>query len=169
MWYGYNMETKNKTYIYALMDDTTVKYIGKSDNPNKQKLTHISETINGNSKTHKSNWINKMVNENKEIGLKILETVNDDEWEEKEKYWINHYGLDNLTNATIGGLGNFGEDGESNLKYEEKIKRTKNLKITPLTHKLLKEYCDEHGLKMFAFVEKIIKEQCKKSTDLYGE
>jgi hypothetical protein len=49
------------------------------------------------------------------------------------------------------------------------MKRTKNLKITPLTHKLLKEYCEDNGLKMFAFVEKIIKEQCKKPTDLYGE
>ena len=49
------------------------------------------------------------------------------------------------------------------------IKRTKNLKITPTTHKLLKEYCKENGLKMFAFIEKLIKENCKKSTDLYGE
>jgi hypothetical protein len=49
------------------------------------------------------------------------------------------------------------------------MKRTKNLKITPNTHKVLKEFCEEHGLKMFAFVEKIIKEQCKKPTDLYNE
>ena len=49
------------------------------------------------------------------------------------------------------------------------IKRTKNLIITPTTHKMLKEYCQENGLKMFAFVEKIIKETCKKPTDIYGE
>ena len=49
------------------------------------------------------------------------------------------------------------------------MKRSKNLKITPNTHKILKEYCEEHGLKMFAFVEKIIKETCKNPTDLYGE
>jgi hypothetical protein len=34
---------------------------------------------------------------------------------------------------------------------------------------MLKEYCQENGLKMFAFVEKIIKETCKKPTDIYGE
>jgi hypothetical protein len=50
-----------------------------------------------------------------------------------------------------------------------KIKRTKNLKITPDTHKLLKEYCEENGLKMFAFVEKLIKDQCKKPKNIYGE
>lgn len=49
------------------------------------------------------------------------------------------------------------------------INRTKNLKITPATHKLLKEYCKENGLKMFAFVEKIIKESCSKPKDLYDE
>ena len=49
------------------------------------------------------------------------------------------------------------------------MKRTKNLKITPITHKLLKEYCEENGLKMFSFVEKLIKEKCAKPKDLYGE
>jgi hypothetical protein len=49
------------------------------------------------------------------------------------------------------------------------MKRTKNLKITPTTHKLLKEYCEENGLKMFSFVEKIIKEKCIKPKNIYGE
>lgn len=49
------------------------------------------------------------------------------------------------------------------------MKRTKNLKITPKTHKVLKDYCEENGLKMFAFVEKIIKDVCVKSKDIYGE
>ena len=49
------------------------------------------------------------------------------------------------------------------------MKRSKNLKITPTTHTILKEYCEDNGLKMFGFVEKLIKEGCKKKTDLYGE
>ena len=49
------------------------------------------------------------------------------------------------------------------------MKRTKNLKITPTTHQILKEYCEEHGLKMFAFVEKIIKDKCIKPKDIYGD
>jgi|TARA_R110000782_G_scaffold109407_1_gene198380 hypothetical protein len=49
------------------------------------------------------------------------------------------------------------------------MKRDKNLKITPQTHKLLKEYCEENGLKMFAFVEKLIKERCVIKKDIYGE
>jgi len=49
------------------------------------------------------------------------------------------------------------------------MKRDKNLKITPQTHKLLKEYCENNGLKMFAFVEKIIKERCIIKKDIYGD
>lgn len=47
------------------------------------------------------------------------------------------------------------------------IKRDKNIKITSNTHELLKTYCEENGLKMFSFVEKIIREKCnKKPTDV---
>ncbi len=45
------------------------------------------------------------------------------------------------------------------------MKRTKNLKITPKTHAILKKHCQENGLKMFAYVEKIIKEKSIKTKD----
>jgi hypothetical protein len=55
------------------------------------------------------------------------------------------------------------------------MKRTKNLKITPNTHKILKEYCEENGLKMFQYVETLIKRSCilnnqnKNNNNIYGE
>jgi hypothetical protein len=49
------------------------------------------------------------------------------------------------------------------------MKRDKNLKITPQTHKILKDYCEKNGLKMFAFVEKLIRERCILKTDIYGD
>jgi hypothetical protein len=49
------------------------------------------------------------------------------------------------------------------------MKRDKNLKITTTTHNLLKKYCEENGLKMFSFVEKLIRESCAPKKDLYGE
>lgn len=53
------------------------------------------------------------------------------------------------------------------------MKRDKNIKITPTTHKILKEYCEENGLKMFALVEHLIKKNCilsnGKPKDIYGE
>lgn len=50
-----------------------------------------------------------------------------------------------------------------------KKQKIKNLKIDVETHALLKAYCKEHGLKMFAFVERLIKEKCKIKKDIYGE
>ena len=52
---------------------------------------------------------------------------------------------------------------------EYKKQKIKNLKISVETHYLLKTYCKQHGLKMFAFVEKLIKEKCKIKKDIYGE
>ena len=49
------------------------------------------------------------------------------------------------------------------------MKRTKNLKITPKTHDILKKYCDKNGLKMFAFVEKLIRDKCVDPKDIYNE
>jgi len=47
--------------------------------------------------------------------------------------------------------------------------RSKNIKITPNTHTILKDYCEKNGLKMFAFVEKIIRERCTPKKDIYGD
>lgn len=49
------------------------------------------------------------------------------------------------------------------------MKRDKNLKITPKTHELLKKYCEQNGLKMFAFVEKLIRDKCQPKKGLYDE
>jgi hypothetical protein len=52
------------------------------------------------------------------------------------------------------------------------MKRDKNIKITPITHEILKKYCEENGLKMFQYVELLIKKNCilkKPPRDLYNE
>jgi len=148
------------TYIYGLSDGINIRYVGKSDYPNKRKEEHIYEVIR-EKKTKKDEWVNKTIENNKKIILEILEIVPVEKWEEREKYWIRYYGINNLTNRSIGGRGKNG--------YENFMKRTKNLKITPATHIILKKYCEENGLKMFAFVERIIKEKCDPKKDLYGE
>jgi len=45
----------------------------------------------------------------------------------------------------------------------------KNLKISKEVHQVLKTYCDDNGLKMYKFLEKLIMEKCKKKKDIYGE
>ena len=40
-------------------------------------------------------------------------------------------------------------------------KKDKNLKITSKTHDILIKYCKDNKLKIFDFVETVIKENCK--------
>jgi len=51
----------------------------------------------------------------------------------------------------------------------KKEKEIKNIKISVESHQLLKKYCRKHGLKMFAFVELLIKDKCVSSKDIYFE
>ena len=48
-------------------------------------------------------------------------------------------------------------------------KKIKNLKIDSDVHKVLKNYCDKRGLKMYKFLECLIMEKCKEKKDIYGE
>jgi hypothetical protein len=51
----------------------------------------------------------------------------------------------------------------------DKKPKIKNLKISVKSHTQLKVYCNKKGLKMFAFIEHLIKENCKTTRDIYGE
>ncbi len=47
---------------------------------------------------------------------------------------------------------------------------TKNVKISEKHHEMLKKFCDERGIKIYKFLEKLIEDNCKpKKKDLYGE
>ena len=91
-------------FIYALLDPITkqIRYIGKTDNLRERFYTHCHSF----DKTHKSNWIKKLISETGQLPLlRILERVEENEWAEREKYWIARAKAEgySLTNLTIGG------------------------------------------------------------------
>jgi hypothetical protein len=45
----------------------------------------------------------------------------------------------------------------------------KNIKISKETHELFKLYCDKRGLKIYKFLDNLIKEKCTEKKDIYGE
>jgi len=55
------------------------------------------------------------------------------------------------------------------MSEKEKKPKIKNLKINEEYHSLLKNYCNKHGLKMFSFIEKLIKDKCSPKKDIYLE
>lgn len=94
-------------YIYALTDpdNNEVRYIGKTDNLKRRYEIHIAN-VTGDD-TYRKRWITKLKEQGKKPRLEIIETVSQETWQEREKYWIEHYKSmgARLTNSAIGGLG----------------------------------------------------------------
>jgi group I intron endonuclease len=117
------------TKIYVLIDpnNNQVRYVGKSNNPTKRYYKHCKFT---NVKTHKNNWINKLLTEGKKPILCVIDEVSINEWVFWEMYWISQmkaWGF-NLTNSTIGGDGS-----TTGNKTSFKKGRTAHNKGIPLT------------------------------------
>ncbi len=71
------------TYIYSLENPITkeIKYIGKTDYPNKRYTSHIC--LKGNKGTYLKSWIINLQKTNIFPAMRILKIVSADEW----KYW----------------------------------------------------------------------------------
>lgn len=96
---------KDTTYIYALIDPRTdqIRYIGKCDTPNERLRAHRCDKAN----THKARWIRLLRAAGLRPRMEIIEVVAQDNWADREKFWIAYYraqGL-RLTNITDGGDG----------------------------------------------------------------
>lgn len=117
------------------------RYIGKTNNIERRKREHISNAYNSKSLRYNSLWSKKI----REYGIEnfqfeILETANEENWKEREKYWIKHYN-------TFDGVGynlSEGGDGETNtnnaLTPEESIELIEMLKNSELSQERIAEY-----------------------------
>ncbi len=95
-----------KTFIYALYEEhkpNIIKYVGKSNNPEKRFKNHI--IMSKKLKTYKDRWLQKSIKNNINIKYKILEIVDINVWDIREQYWITFYKTKQLTNTSVGGKG----------------------------------------------------------------
>jgi len=96
-----------KIFIYGLYEDDNyeVRYIGKTNKKDilKRLNEHILESFRNNENTHKRNWIKSVINNGKKVNIKCIEEVDENNWEERERFWISNF--KNLTNYTDGGQG----------------------------------------------------------------
>lgn len=112
-----------KTYIYILSDSEGIKYVGKSDSPEKRLKIHLKESKL--RRTRKERWINDLL-KNKEIPtLEIIDVVDSSDWSFFESYWIlqfKSWGI-HLLNGTDGGEGSNGFKGKTHSeKTKEKLR-----------------------------------------------
>ena len=127
--------------IYGLFDPrlpNEIRYVGKT----KMKLTkriqyHVEESRRKLKGTYKIHWINKLLNENIRPKGIILEECNEDNWQEREKFWIAK--LNNLTNSTKGGetigyttteVSQYSLNGVFIKKFESIVKACEELNIS---------------------------------------
>jgi hypothetical protein len=98
-----------KTYIYTLEHPITneIRYVGKTNNPERRLHYHWTEGYKQNNKT--GNWLKSLKKKKLKPIMFIIDNINTD-WEWLEKYWISQFktwGF-NLTNHTDGGEGVYG-------------------------------------------------------------
>lgn len=113
-----------KTYIYTLSDSSGIKYIGKSDMPDKRFKIHLKESKL--RRTRKERWIYNLLQNGEIPEMEILDMVDISNWSFFESYWISQlktWGF-KLLNGTDGGEGSNGFKGKSHsTETREKLKK----------------------------------------------
>jgi group I intron endonuclease len=98
---------KNPQYIYELIDprDNSVRYIGKTNNPRKRIVLHLSRAKKS-TKTRKEAWMKGLLNEGLAPIMNIIKVCELEEVNTVEIATITEYKLIyNLYNMTPGGEG----------------------------------------------------------------
>ena len=100
-----------KTFIYILKNPDTqeIRYVGKTINVKRRYYQHTNLKIQQKAKTHVSNWLLSLLENNKKPIIEIVEEI-DINWEEREIYWISFYKQQGykLCNIAEGGKGCLG-------------------------------------------------------------
>lgn len=109
--------------IYTLIDprDDQVRYVGKTNNLKQRLSSHINRSKSGfNSPIHC--WIRKLLDLNLKPTILVQEICNQDNWEEREKYWIQYYRekYKNITNVSDGGITPLKNPGYQKVVHSKK-------------------------------------------------
>lgn len=116
-----------KYKIYCLKNPNTMKirYIGVTTSKYiSRRLSQHNYCAKNNYQTHVAKWIRKL---GKSPIIELVETCNENNWEEREKYWIKYY--DNLTNIHIGGKGVIVDRNTTSIERSSKAKHVKIVQL----------------------------------------
>ena len=110
---GGNLIYKRKIeimFIYTLSSSSepdNIRYVGKANNLKDRLRRHIGKYYLNLEINYKNNWIKSELSKGNKILINELELVDESNWIEREKYWIEQlkqWGF-KLVNTTIGGEG----------------------------------------------------------------
>lgn len=128
------------TKIYSLKhpDTLEIKYIGKTVQPLKYRLAgHISRSKKYRT-AYVNCWIYNLLQQGKKPIIELIEEC-EENWEEREQYWINFY--PNLCNHQQGGgHGNLG----TTLSEQHKLNISNSLKGKPRDEETKRKISESH-------------------------
>lgn len=134
------------TKIYALKhpDTLEIKYIGKTVQLLKYRLSgHISRSKRSRT-AYVNCWIYSLLQEGKKPIIELIEEC-EENWEEREQYWISYY--PNLCNHQIGGgHGHLG----TNLSEQHKLNISNSLKGKPRDEETRRKISESHKGKILS-------------------
>lgn len=113
----------NTVYIYILKDqNNNIRYVGKTTNIKRRLYSHIAEAKLNKSKRYVLNWIRQLLLNNQKPILEVIEECNENNWQEREIYWISYYKelIPDLCNLCDGGTGGLTKE---NLTEEQLLKK----------------------------------------------
>jgi group I intron endonuclease len=107
-------------YIYKLIDprNNEVRYVGKTINIKRRYKQHLYDK----RASHKSSWVQSLRTHKLKPVLEILEICNDNNWKEREVYWIGQF--NNLTNLKEGGGSDYIRTTSAETKQKIRLKHT---------------------------------------------
>jgi group I intron endonuclease len=138
--------------IYCLKHPNTleIRYVGMTSKSLEKRLNkHIDNAKYTKHNKHLCNWILSILKLDKKPIIELLEEVDFNVWQEKEKFYISKF--PRLLNFTLGGEGTFG------LKHSEESKKKMGKKGVKPTKETLKKrslalkgriISEEHKLKI---------------------
>ena len=102
------MNSCEVVYIYGLMDprNNQIRYIGKTKNPKKRLVEHITESIRSGSQNYRLRWIRKLTKLELKPEIKFLKVCSSFDFEKYETEYIKIYQSNMLTNSDETGQGN---------------------------------------------------------------
>lgn len=105
---------KETTYIYGLADprDGSIRYVGKSDNPESRYYQHL---VDRTTNRYKSEWIQDLSQWQLKPDLIIFEQVDADQWTQAERHYMDlgqrrGWPLTNIVNYSGNGYDPIGDD-----------------------------------------------------------
>lgn len=117
-------------FIYSLeYPEGNIRYVGKTIVGLDCRLRN--HLIGSNkAKTHKNNWVKKVLREGAKPIIRHIDTVSETEWQFWEQYWISQFRVwgFSLTNTTHGGDGLSGYSHKSSTKNKQSIRRYEYLR-----------------------------------------